>query len=227
MTRQIVVEWPDLRAFRDRGGAPIRLLAVSDAVDPALADERNRWFLRPIDALLGCGDLDSSELAYLVDCFDAPLLHVFGNHDAPERWAAVASCPEPIRSTRIWHVAGLAIAGLPWPGASGRRATRSDRTAWDQAFRLAARRIGKTEPLIVISHVPPLGAGDIVDGGYHRGFRAYRWLMDRIQPRLWLHGHTPLAATRDWRVQDGATTVVNTTGAVLLELRPPGSLRGA
>ena len=35
MTRRLTVEWPDPEAFEARGGAPIRLLAVSDAPDPA------------------------------------------------------------------------------------------------------------------------------------------------------------------------------------------------
>ena len=32
----------------------------------------------------------------------------------------------------------------------------------------------------------------------HRGFRAYRWLLERTRPVLWLHGHTPLASV-PWR----------------------------
>jgi hypothetical protein len=45
--------------------------------------------------------------------------------------------------------------------------------------------------------------------------------MERIRPPLWLHGHTPLAACRDWIVVRDRTTVVNVTGAVLIELHPP------
>jgi hypothetical protein len=59
------------------------------------------------------------------------------------------------------------------------------------------------------------------DGVYHRGFRGYRWLMDRLAPPLWLHGHTPLAATSDWCVEVGRTTLINATGAVVVELLPP------
>jgi Icc-related predicted phosphoesterase len=226
MTRRLVIDWPDPQPFRDRGGASITILAVSDAVEQAFTDRRNRQALQPIDLVLGCGDLDSAELAFLVDGFDAPLLHVLGNHDDPARWRAVAACPEPIRSSRVRHAAGLSVAGLPWPGESGRYATRSDGAAWSQSLRLATRRLGRTEPLIVISHAPPLCAGDIADGTYHRGFKAYRWLLERVRPRLWLHGHTPLAAARDWRVKYGDTTLVNVSGAVLIELRQPAEPAG-
>jgi predicted phosphodiesterase len=222
VTHHIALEWPDPKPFRDRGGAAIRLLVVSDAMDPTLMDLRNRQALAPIDLIVGCGDLDCSDLAFIADGLNAPLVYVNGNHDSRERWAAGASfCPEPIRSTAVQHRAGLAIAGLTWPGAHGKKATRSERSAWSQALSLAARRLGRSESLIVISHVPPLGAGDMPDGAFHRGFRGYRWLMDRLAPPLWLHGHTPLAATSDWCVEVGRTTLVNATGAVVIELLPP------
>jgi hypothetical protein len=50
---------------------------------------------------------------------------------------------------------------------------------------------------------------------------------------LWLHGHTSLAANPEWRVKWGATTLVNVTGAVLVELgvdqttRPGAVMPGA
>jgi Icc-related predicted phosphoesterase len=75
----------------------------------------------------------------------------------------------------------------------------------------------------MISHVAPEGAGDVTTDVYHRGFRAYRWLLDRTQPPLWLHGHTTTALVQELQVSAGATTVVNVTGAVLVELLPPAA----
>jgi hypothetical protein len=56
---------------------------------------------------------------------------------------------------------------------------------------------------------------------YHVGFGAYRWLLDRLQPPLWLHGHTTLASVSELVTRANQTSVVNVTGAVLLELSPP------
>lgn len=222
MTRRISLDWPDPTPFRDRGGAPIRILAVSDQMDPVLADARNRRTFGTIDLIVGCGDLAGEDLAFVVDAINAPLLYVRGNHDGDERWERAARhLPEAAESTAVSHQSGLAVAGLTWPGHKGRGAMRSERGAWRQATKLAVRRLGRSKPLIIISHVPPLGAGDIESNGYHRGFDGYRWLMERIRPPLWLHGHTPLAACRDWIVVRGRTTVVNVTGAVLIELHPP------
>ena len=222
MTKRLAIEWPDPAPFRDRDGAPIRLLAVSDVFDATLIDARNRAAILPVDLILGCGDLDCDDLAFIADGFDAPMDYVMGNHDTDERWKQDGHlCPEAIHSTAILHRAGLALAGLTWPGTRGKGGNRSERAAWSQSMKLATRRIGHFDPLIILSHVPPLGAGDVATDPYHRGFRGYRWLLRRLRPVLWLHGHTPLAATSEWQICVGRTTIVNVTGAVLIELTPP------
>jgi hypothetical protein len=223
VTRRITVEWPDPTPFRGRNGSPIRLLAVSDQLDTTLIDQRNREAIGPIDGIVGCGDLAREDLGFIADAINAPILYIRGNHDKNERWAHADCCPEAINSTAVRRLAGLSLAGLTWPGQHGRHAIRSERGAWNQALRLATRRLGRPEPVIVFSHVPPLGAGDLPGGEYHRGFRGYRWLLERLQPPLWLHGHTPLAGVTDWQSRCGKTTVINVTGAVVIELLPPGS----
>ena len=222
MTKRLTVEWPDPAPFADRDGAPIRLLAVSDVLDRTLVDVRNRAAISPIDLIVGCGDLDCADLAFVADGLDAPILYVLGNHDTDERWRQCGiDCPEPIQSTSVRHRSGIAIAGLNWPGDRGKRGNRSERTAWSQAMSLATRRIGHFEPMIVLSHVPPVGFGDVPSDPYHRGFRGYRWLLDHLEPTLWLHGHTPLAASGEWHLNTGRTEVVNVTGAVVIDLVKP------
>jgi hypothetical protein len=56
---------------------------------------------------------------------------------------------------------------------------------------------------------------------YHRGFPAYRWLLRRLRPVLWLHGHTTTASVQTLETHAGPTTLINVTGAVLIELLPP------
>jgi uncharacterized protein len=222
VTRRLTIEWPDPAPFRDRGGTPIRILAVSDILEPTLIDARNRNAIAPVDFIVGCGDLDQDDLAFIADSFNSPLLYVHGNHDTNEHSRNGAEiCPEPIHSTATIRQSGLSIAGLTWPGKRGKAGHRSEKAAWNQAMRLATRRLVRRGPLIVLSHVPPLGSGDVATDAYHRGFRGYHWLLHRLEPVLWLHGHTPLAAARDWQVQVGRTTIVNVTGAVLIELTPP------
>ncbi len=228
MTHRLTLEWPDDRPFRDRDGAAIRILAVSDVLEPTLTDGRNRNGMGPIDLIVGCGDLDFDDLAYVADSFDAPMVYIRGNHDSGNDWRhASGYCPVPMPSNSVTRRNGLSIGGLSWPGTHGQESVRSESGAWRQALALAGRRIGRGDPLIIISHVPPAGAGDVPTDAYHRGFKGYAWLLRHLAPRLWLHGHTPLASTRDWHVTAGATEVVNVTGAVLIELIPESKMKKA
>ena len=92
--------------------------------------------------------------------------------------------PVPLASGGSARVAGLAVAGLEWPGVGGRDNRRRDRAAWPHVLRVfrrsAWRRLtGRDEPILVISHAPPAGAGDAPSDAYHVGIRAYRWLLER------------------------------------------------
>ena len=236
MTRRLRVECPGAPAFAS-GRRPLRILAVSDEPDPALANPANRSALAPVDLVVGCGDLEPDALAFVIDAFDAPSIHVRGNHDGGIGWAAgehrlpaEAVTGVPVRMPGPDRGAGPVVIPLAWPGAQGARQRRDEGAAWRHVLGATVRCAmpGRgSGPLVVVSHAAPLGAGDATDD-YHRGFRAYRWLMDRAHPVLWLHGHTPLAAA-PWLVRCGATTLVNVTGSVLVELvqASPGSSGGS
>jgi hypothetical protein len=230
MVRRLRIEWPDPRPFAARDGRPIRWLAVSDDPDPVLGHASNRTALEPLDALVGCGDLEPDYLAFLADAFHAPLVFVRGNHDRGGRWdeAVRHFAPRPLETGRLYRLTELPIAALEWPGLRYEDRRRHDRTAWLDALRLAGRReigrlAGAGGPVVVLSHAPPRGLGDRAADPYHVGYDGYRWLLDRWQPPLWLHGHVPPASVEGWRVAHRGTDVVNVTGAVLVELHPPAS----
>lgn len=229
MIRRIRITWPDPRPFAGREGAPIRLLAASDDPDPALEHDVNRAALAPIDGIVGCGDLDAAWLDFLAGAFRVPLVYVRGNHDRGGSWdESEASLPPPLGAGRTIHLAGIAIGGLEWPGVDERGNGRHPYVAWWHALGLArrvlvARLRGRAEPILVISHVPPIGAGADATDAYHRGFSAYRWLLDRLRPPLWLHGHTTTASVKALQIDVAGTILVNVTGAVLVELLPPGA----
>ena len=229
MTRRLTVAWPDHRPFEDRNGAPIRLLAVSDAVDPALDHAVNREALGRIDAIVGCGDLEPSYLGFLADAFGAPLVYVRGNHDRGGRWSeSLAHSPHPLTSGRLIDVGGIPIAPFEWPGMEHDQALRDEWRAWLDVIRAEAgllrrRLAGRAAPVLVISHAPPRGVGDAAADPYHVGYGAYRWLLERLRPPLWLHGHTTPASVVDWREAMGPSTVANVTGSILVELLPPAA----
>jgi hypothetical protein len=224
MISRLTVEWPDARAFDGRGGRPIRLLVASDARDAALQQAANRAALGPLDGILGCGDLEPEWLAFLGDSFQVPLIYVRGNHDHGGQWKEQPLVvPRWLDASRIERLAGLPVIGLEWPGVDAPDNRRRPWLAWRQALGLTRRLVGARlwgAPVIVISHVPPAGVGDAPDR-YHRGFGAYRWLLERLAPPVWLHGHTTTASVSRLVERAGPTVVANATGAVLLELTPP------
>ncbi len=233
MTRRLTVSWPDPAPFADRAGAPIRLLAVSDCADPALDHAGNRDALGPIDAILGCGDLEPAYLAFLGDAFGVPVAFVRGNHDRGGQWSSTSTpAPEHLPSGRLVDIDGLCVAPLEWPGLRRARAPRDEWQAWLDVLRarsdLGTRRLlGRSGPVLVLSHAPPRGVGDVAADRYHLGYRAYRWLLERACPPLWLHGHTTPASVADWQTSFGRSKVANVTGSVLVELRAPGNAEGS
>ncbi|MFL5779394.1 MAG: metallophosphoesterase [Chloroflexota bacterium] len=235
MIRRLTIDWPDPKAFEGRDGRPIRLLAVSDDVDPAMEFEVNREAIGPLDAIVGAGDLEPDYLSFLADAFGVPLVFVRGNHDRGGRWSeSSVGAPEALPTGHLRDLVGLTIAALEWPGLRRREAQRNDALAWADALRLAAamtvrRLTGRGRPALVLSHAPPRGLGDAAADRYHVGFGAYRWLLERWRPPLWIHGHTPPASVQDWRISHDRTVLANVTGVVVVELtcseRRPGDRR--
>jgi uncharacterized protein len=226
MTRRLRVDWPADLGLTSTNPS-VRILAVSDEVDRALESQANRVALGKLDLIVGCGDLDPAYLAMVGDAFRVPLVYVRGNHDRGANWQAhVRFLPEPLSDGRAETVAGIEFIGFSWPGRRSGHADHDERAAWLQVLGTGVRATFKRGPRLVISHAPPLEAGDDPSDPYHRGFRAYRWLAARLRPTLWLHGHTTVATSQSLTTQLGPTTIVNVTGAALIELAP-ASLDGA
>jgi hypothetical protein len=222
MTRRVSLVWPNPRPFRGRGGGPIRILAASDEHDPALDHAANRDALGRIDLVVGCGDLSPEYLTFIGDAFPAPLVYVRGNHDHGGPWPALEQLPVATAGIDDQTLPGVSLLGLPWPAVSRGIARRDERAAWRQVLGGVGLRLlwPGSAAWLVFSHAPPHDAGDTPDDPYHVGFAAYRTVLDRLRPRLWLHGHTTRAASPAPLVNHGPTTLVNVTGSVLVELRP-------
>ena len=226
MIRRLDIAWPDPRPFAGRNGQPIRFLATSDIKEPALEYAPNRESLGTLDGILGCGDLDPAWLSFLGDAFNAPIVYVRGNHDRGGEWEErPLRVPVGLEAGRVNRLCGIAIVGLGWPGVFDAGNRRRPWLAWRQAGAIARRALrnrllGRREPFIVISHVPPAGIGDAADA-YHRGFGAYRWLLGRLRPPIWIHGHTTTASVSRLVEHTADACVANATGALLVELHAP------
>src|SRR5580698_9496469 len=105
---------------------PVRVLAVSDEVDDAIAADPGP--ARDADLIVACGDLPFEYLGSLMNALDIPLVFVPGNHD-PDlsgyrssragltlRAGMPARTPLPDGAVnadgRVVDAAGLRVAGL-------------------------------------------------------------------------------------------------------------------
>ncbi len=58
----------------------MKILTVSDHVEPSLYEQYQADRFPGINLILGCGDLPPEYLTFLVTRFNAPLFYVRGNH---------------------------------------------------------------------------------------------------------------------------------------------------
>jgi len=224
MTDRMTLTWPDPSPFVKRDGRPIRVLAVSDEPDPALDSAVTRERIGSVDLVVGAGDLEPDYLSFLADAFDAPLRYVRGNHDVGAAWSATRRTllPEPMRDGQVVDEDGLRLVGFSGsPTYNDRGMQVSALGMWSRVIR-SSGAAQRATPVIVVSHAPPRDINDDHDRA-HRGFTAFRWLVDRLAPPLWLHGHTALVrrGMDDRCARHNGTLFYNCTGATLIELRAP------
>jgi uncharacterized protein len=224
VTDRLRVRWPDPVPFAARGGRPIRLLAISDEPDPSLDSPATREGLGTIDLIVGAGDLQPEYLSFVTDAFHAPLRYVRGNHDVGSAWSHTerALLPEPMPDARPITELGIRILAFSGsPTYSGRGLEVSGPAMWWRSV-LGWLRAARQRPLLVVTHAPPRDLNDDTDLA-HRGFTAFRWLLGRLRPPLWLHGHTALVrrGIDDRSAAHEGTLLYNCTGATLIELVAP------
>ncbi len=202
----------------------MKMLAISDAVEPVLYGSGLSRYASGVEAVVSCGDLPFEYLEYVVTFSGAPLYYVLGNHD-PDEGAKVPEGCIPLDG-RVVDAGGVVLAGLSgsrW--YSGGPNQRTERAMRRRAYALSARitlrgLVGGRRPDVFVSHAPPFGLGDREDPA-HVGFESFLGLIDRHEPRFWLHGHVHLYGPEEKENREtrrGKTRVVNVYGHRILEV---------
>jgi uncharacterized protein len=211
----------------------MRVLTVSDKVEPVLYGPYIRERVGKIDLILACGDLPYYYLEYIVSLLDRPLYYVHGNHDK------VAFRPDdPHASTGPgvfnWatnlHMRSVSHEGLLLAGIEGCRAYNpgapfqySESEVRAQVLQLGLQlylnrlRFGRYLDILV-THAPPRGIHDAEDLP-HRGFESYLRLLRTFRPTLMIHGHQHVYNRNEATETDfEGTRIINTYGYRVLEL---------
>ncbi len=203
----------------------MKILSVSDAVEPFLYDRFDPSRFGGFDLILACGDLPPEYLSFLVTQFNVPLYYVKGNHDIRSNGYDPDGCMD-LDNKLIVHQ-GLRIMGLEgchWYNGKAHQYTERQmrkkiRNLWYPFWRHKGVDI-------VITHAPPRHINDGEDQ-CHRGFESFRRLIHKYHPQYFIHGHMHfnyIADPQRITVID-QTKVVNTYGHFLFEIKDGQSFK--
>jgi len=196
----------------------MKILSISDCVDPILGDSIDRERFGDVDLAISCGDLPPEYLTGLVDALNIPLFYVRGNHDIRYRTSPPRGCVNLHRRVRLFRgVRFLGLEGSRWYNGGPVQYTEQEMRSFVRRLR-PGLWFGKGVDVIV-THAPPRGIHDEEDP-CHRGFMSFCQLIDRYRPIYFLHGHIHRTFEHPSQrfTQRGRTKVVNCYGHILLEI---------
>lgn len=196
----------------------MKILIVADEEDKYYWDYYQPGRLCGIDMILSAGDLKADYLSFLVTMANRPLLYVHGNHDGAYDRKPPEGCD--CIDDKIVTVNGLRILGLGGArmyNGGPYQYTEKEMEKRIRRLRFKLHRTGGVD--IVLAHAPTAGYGDCDDAA-HRGFDAFLPLLEKYQPKYFIHGHVHKSYGHDLVRESafGATKIINGTGRYIIEI---------
>jgi uncharacterized protein len=223
-------------AARKRGRNDcMRILSVSDKIEPVLYGPYIKQRVGQVDLILACGDLPYYYLEFIVGLLDAPLFFVHGNHDAAVERSGTKN-PNEHGTALEWaanlHRRTVSYKGMLLAGLEGCRVynpgmpyqyneSEVGRQAFSLSWLLRYNRLRYGRYLdILVTHAPPYSIHDGRDVA-HTGFYTYLAMLRRYRPALMVHGHYHIYNRSAEEAMDydyDGVTIVNTYGYRIIEL---------
>ncbi len=196
----------------------MKILAIADEESKYLWDFYEEGRFDEIDLILSAGDLDPRYLSFLVTFSSVPVLYVHGNHDDKYEQTPPEGCI--CIEDRIYEYQGLRILGLG--GSMRYRPGKHQYTDKQMARRVRRLRFSlwrKKGFDILLTHAPAYQLNDGRDLP-HQGFKVFQELMDKYQPKFFIHGHVHLNYGASCRRYDkyGETNVINAFERCVIEV---------
>lgn len=136
-----------------------------------------------IDLIVTLGDLDVFSLMPLKGITDVPKIGVYGNHCSGTYMDSLGIMN---MNMATWQWSGLTFGGL-----QGCVRYKDNPQAIMYTQDEVNTMMADFPPVdIFICHCPPRGINDEDDELSHQGFDGLRAYIDRLPPRMLLHGHT-------------------------------------
>ena len=201
----------------------MKILAVSDVELEMIYSQAIVSRFGDVDVLIGCGDLPSYYLEYMISMLNRPLYYVRGNHAPP--FTAAGGDP---RHTFPWggidlhrqvkrDPSGLLLAGIEGSLRYNQGCYQySQSEMWMFVFSLVPhlllnRRLYGRSLDVFVTHAPPWKIHD-QDDLPHQGIKAFLWLVKVFQPAYHLHGHIHVYTPQPVETQVGPSWVMNCYG---------------
>ena len=195
----------------------MRILAVADEESKYYYDSYRPGKLDGIDLIIACGDLSVEYLEFLVTMADCPLVYIHGNHDEKhKRTPTGCLCVED----KLVEINGLRIIGFggSYKYRDGKYMyTEKQMEARVRKKWLTLKKHGGID--VLVTHAPARRLNDL-ETIPHRGFECFNKLLDKYQPRLFVHGHVHCSYNHriPQRCVRGETTVVNAFDHCIIDL---------
>ena len=178
----------------------MKILAIADEESKYLWDFYEREKLEGVDLILSAGDLKPEYLSFLTTMYAIPVLYVPGNHDDKYEVRPPEGCI--CIDDDIYVHDGIRILGL---GGSMRYRMGGNQYTDEQMHRRVRRLWWKLKKNggfdILLTHAPAYQLNDGRDMP-HQGFRDFVSLMEKYNPRFFIHGHVHVTYGRQHKRYD-------------------------
>lgn len=196
----------------------MKILFIADTESKVYWDFFKKEYFDDIDLIISCGDLKSEYLSFLATMTTVPVLYVHGNHDDDYVKNPPGGCI--CIEDKIYKYKGIRILGL---GGSNRYKSGINQYT-DYQMR---KRVRKLKPKIwlnrgfdiFVTHAPASGLNDAEDP-CHMGFPTFNIMIDKYQPKYFVHGHVHMNYGRQFPREDhiANTHVINAYEKFILEI---------
>lgn len=196
----------------------MKILFISDEESKAYWDYFRKELVEDIELIVSCGDLDAEYLSFLATMTSVPVLYVHGNHDDKYERRPPEGCI--CIEDDIYEYQGVRLLGL---GGSYRYKNGNnqytDAQMTKRVRRLTLKLFFKKGFDILVTHAPAYGIHDTKENS-HRGFKIFHHLIEKYEPRYFVHGHVHMNYGRNYPREDqlGNTKIINAYEYYIVEI---------
>ncbi|MBP3234456.1 MAG: metallophosphoesterase [Eubacterium sp.] len=196
----------------------MKILVLADIESKYLWDFFEKKKLDGIDLILSAGDLSAEYLEFLATFALCPILYVHGNHDTKYEKKPPQGCI--CIDDDIFEYNGLKILGLGGSMCYNYGLFQYTDKEMKKRYMRLLPKIWKSKGIdILLTHAPAYGLNDGADLP-HKGFEVFRTILDKYEPKLFVHGHVHLNYGREHKREDmyKNTKVINAFEKYIVEI---------